>query len=164
MEIFLVNVSYKRVIYTKFLELFLCLHFLKNNQTKIMFLPKRHILGWQILLPLMFFWISIFFYLKSFFTFLPWLQYKRVSIKISLLGGLLRLCPLPGYLYTFSKLAGEEKDSLRLFLDYEPYLRYLVRVGTSLQVQISLAPNSKCNQAGPYGVFPGHTPLPYPLF
>lgn len=31
--------------------LFLCLQFLKNSQPKILLMPKRHILGWQILLP-----------------------------------------------------------------------------------------------------------------
>lgn len=34
-----------------FLELFLCLLFLKMSQPKIIFMPKRHILGWYILLP-----------------------------------------------------------------------------------------------------------------
>lgn len=38
-----VNISYQRVTPTQLLELFLCLQFLKNNQPKIILLPKRHI-------------------------------------------------------------------------------------------------------------------------
>ena len=44
------KIFYVRVT-SPFLELFLCLLFLKNNQLKIILMPKRRILGWQILLP-----------------------------------------------------------------------------------------------------------------
>ena len=46
-----VNVSYKMVTSTWFSELLLCLQFLKNNQLKMILMPKRHILEWQVLLP-----------------------------------------------------------------------------------------------------------------
>ena len=38
-------------ISTLFSELLLYLQFLKNNQFKLILMPKRHILGWHILLP-----------------------------------------------------------------------------------------------------------------
>ena len=37
-----VSVSYKRVPPTRLSELLLCLLFLKNNQLKIILMPKRH--------------------------------------------------------------------------------------------------------------------------
>lgn len=45
-----VNVSYKRVTSTWFSEFLLCLLLLKNNQSKILLLPKRHFGGQIILL------------------------------------------------------------------------------------------------------------------
>lgn len=47
-----VNVSYRRVTSVEFPELLLCLLFLRSNQPKVIIMPKRHILSWQILLPL----------------------------------------------------------------------------------------------------------------
>lgn len=51
MEAFLINVKvcYRRATSTWFSEPFLCLLFLKSNQPKLIFMLKRHILGWQIL-------------------------------------------------------------------------------------------------------------------
>lgn len=46
-----VNVSYKRAASTLFSELSLSLLFLKNNRPRIIFIPRRHILGRQILPP-----------------------------------------------------------------------------------------------------------------
>ena len=43
-----INVSYKRVASTQCSDLLLCLHFLKNNQLKIIDKMRRHILRWQI--------------------------------------------------------------------------------------------------------------------
>ena len=40
-----VNISYKRVASTRFSELYLCLLFLKNNQPKIIPMPKKRISG-----------------------------------------------------------------------------------------------------------------------
>lgn len=50
MEISLINinVSYKRIKSTQFSELLLCLLFLKNNQLKIINMPKRRIWGCSI--------------------------------------------------------------------------------------------------------------------
>ena len=45
------NCSYQRVTFTCFSELLLYQLFLKNNQPEIIFMPKRHILRWHILLP-----------------------------------------------------------------------------------------------------------------
>lgn len=45
------NVSQKSN-FTQFSDLCLCLLYLKNNQPEIILMLKRHILGWQILLPL----------------------------------------------------------------------------------------------------------------
>lgn len=42
-----VNLSYKRVTFPWFSELLLSLLILKNNQLKIILLPKRYILGWH---------------------------------------------------------------------------------------------------------------------
>lgn len=42
---------YKKAISTCFLELFLCLLFLKNNQLEIILMAKWHILVWHILCP-----------------------------------------------------------------------------------------------------------------
>ena len=44
------KIFYVRVT-SPFLELFLCVLFLKNNQLKIILMLKRHISGWQVLLP-----------------------------------------------------------------------------------------------------------------
>lgn len=46
-----VNISHKRVTSTWFSELLQCLQLLKNNQLKIINMPKRQLLGWQIILP-----------------------------------------------------------------------------------------------------------------
>ena len=46
-----VNISYRSVSFPRFPELLLCLQFLKNNQLKINLMSKRHVWGWQILLP-----------------------------------------------------------------------------------------------------------------
>lgn len=43
-----VNISYKRLT-SQFSELHQCLLVLKNNQLKVISVPKRHILGWHIL-------------------------------------------------------------------------------------------------------------------
>ena len=43
MEIFLINVPYKKVTPTLFSKFFLCLLFLKNNQPKIILMPPKHI-------------------------------------------------------------------------------------------------------------------------
>lgn len=53
MEISLLNVNifYKRVTSTLFLQLFLHLLFLTNNQPKTIVMPRSHILEWQILFP-----------------------------------------------------------------------------------------------------------------
>ena len=45
------NVSYKNVNPTWFSELLTWLLFLRNNQLKIINMPKTHILGWRILFP-----------------------------------------------------------------------------------------------------------------
>ena len=45
MEISLINVSTKKVTAHQFSELHPCLLFLKNNQLKIINIPKRHTLG-----------------------------------------------------------------------------------------------------------------------
>lgn len=49
-----VNIPYKRITSTGFSELLQCWLFLKNNQLKIIFMPKTHILGCHILLPFIF--------------------------------------------------------------------------------------------------------------
>lgn len=44
-----VHVSYKKAPSIRFSEILQCLPFLKNKQAKIILMPKRHILWWQIL-------------------------------------------------------------------------------------------------------------------
>lgn len=46
-----IYVSSKRITSILVFRVFLCLLFLKNNQPKIILIPKRHILRWQIVFP-----------------------------------------------------------------------------------------------------------------
>ena len=52
MEISIINVNFLcKMVDSTLSDLLLCLLFLKNNQLKIIFMPKRHIWEWHILLP-----------------------------------------------------------------------------------------------------------------
>lgn len=51
METSLVNVNFPSVTSPWFSELLPYLQFLKNNQIKIILMPERQILGWQIRSP-----------------------------------------------------------------------------------------------------------------
>lgn len=64
MEIsFIMSISYRRrEIYALFLELFLHLFFLNFFQLKIILTPKKHILGWRILVPFNIFKCILFIY------------------------------------------------------------------------------------------------------
>ena len=46
-----VNVCFRRVTSTRFSEILPCLVFIQSNQPKIILMPKRHVLRWQILFP-----------------------------------------------------------------------------------------------------------------